>query len=179
MTTPNDTSYSAFSTTGVICFTRGTRIDTPDGPRPVESLRPGQPVFSLDAGAQPIVWIGRRTVPPGDLRRNRKLRPFTFAPATLGPGLPRRPLSLSRQQRVLLAGIDMMRLTGHPEALAAAHTQAALPGVVQSCPPFGVDYFHILLPAHALVRAEGAPVETLLPGPEALQMMAVYGDIPD
>ncbi|SIO05817.1 Hint domain-containing protein [Rhodovulum sp. ES.010] len=178
VSSPNYNYYSAFSTTGVICFARGTRIDTPDGPRPVEWLRAGQPVLTLDTGPQPIVWIGRRTVTARDLRQNPKLRPFSFGPGTLGPDLPYRTLNLSRQHRVLLSGGDLVRLTGHPEALAAAHTQAALPGVAQTCPPFGVDYYHLLLPRHALVRAEGAPVESLLPGPEALRMMAAYGDAP-
>jgi|GEM_PF-4004555 len=45
-----------------VCFTRGALIATPDGPRAVETLRPLEVVCTLDAGPQPILWIGRRRV---------------------------------------------------------------------------------------------------------------------
>ncbi len=47
----------------VACFAEGTRIETEtrvDGP--VESLRTGDLVVTVDGGREPIVWIGQRTV---------------------------------------------------------------------------------------------------------------------
>ncbi|MBL9056263.1 MAG: Hint domain-containing protein, partial [Rhodobacteraceae bacterium] len=41
-----------------ICFLRGTRITTPDGPRAIEDLAEGDLVTTLDHGPQPIRWIG-------------------------------------------------------------------------------------------------------------------------
>jgi hypothetical protein len=52
-----------------ICLARGTTISTPDGPIPVEMLRPGDPVWTLDrlgrrvAGV--IIRIGSMPVPAG------------------------------------------------------------------------------------------------------------------
>ncbi|MCU0816565.1 MAG: Hint domain-containing protein, partial [Cypionkella sp.] len=45
----------AFVTLNTIaCFTLGTRIDTVDGPRPVEALVPGDLVLTRDHGPQPL-----------------------------------------------------------------------------------------------------------------------------
>jgi hypothetical protein len=50
-----------------ICLARGTRIDTPDGPVPVERLRTGMQVWTTDARgrrvAAPIVEVGSTQVP--------------------------------------------------------------------------------------------------------------------
>jgi hypothetical protein len=50
-----------------ICLARGTRIDTPDGPVPVEQLRTGMTVWTTDARGQrvaaPIVLVGSTPVP--------------------------------------------------------------------------------------------------------------------
>lgn len=51
-----------------ICLARGTRISTPAGPVAVEALRPGDPVWTFDAGWQRIVGlvtaVGSTPVPP-------------------------------------------------------------------------------------------------------------------
>ena len=44
------------------CFTPGTLITTPEGPRRVEEIRVGDLVTTMDHGPQPVRWIGRRTV---------------------------------------------------------------------------------------------------------------------
>ena len=47
----------------VICFTAGTRIRMADGGEArVETLRPGDLVWTLDHGPQPLRWRGSRTV---------------------------------------------------------------------------------------------------------------------
>lgn len=40
----------------VVCFAAGTLIDTPQGLRPVEDLRAGDLITTLDHGAQPLGW---------------------------------------------------------------------------------------------------------------------------
>jgi len=51
---PNSTNYSELSSDGVVCYAPSTLIDTPNGPRTVESLRPGDLVLTVDLGPQPI-----------------------------------------------------------------------------------------------------------------------------
>lgn len=41
-----------------VCFGSGTLIKTQDGVRPVEMLRIGDMVLTVDNGLQPIRWIG-------------------------------------------------------------------------------------------------------------------------
>ncbi|MDO8568294.1 MAG: Hint domain-containing protein [Dehalococcoidales bacterium] len=48
--TKQETSFN----TCPICLTRGTLIDTPDGPVPVEQLRPGMPVWTADEAGNRI-----------------------------------------------------------------------------------------------------------------------------
>lgn len=51
-----------------ICLASGTLIDTPAGPIPVQDLRPGMPVWTVDAAgrrvAQPLLQVGKTDVPP-------------------------------------------------------------------------------------------------------------------
>jgi hypothetical protein len=42
----------------LVCFIPGTDITTPNGPRLIESLIPGDLVTTQDHGNQPIRWIG-------------------------------------------------------------------------------------------------------------------------
>jgi hypothetical protein len=50
---PETVALVAFETGMILCFTAGTRIDTPYGPRKVEDLRAGDAVVTLDHGAKP------------------------------------------------------------------------------------------------------------------------------
>ena len=62
---------------GFFCFAAGTRIATPQGARPVETLCPGDLVTTLDHRPQPLRWVGSRrlralaTRPRCGLRRAR------------------------------------------------------------------------------------------------------------
>lgn len=85
-----------------ICFLAGTRIAVPGGYRPVEDLRPGDPVLTRDAGPQPLVWTAATPVDGERLDRNPNLRPVKFARGSLGPDFPRRPVFVSPQHRVLM-----------------------------------------------------------------------------
>ena len=48
---------------GIPCFTAGTLIDTPSGPRAVEELRPGDLVTTRDHGPAPLLWAGASRLP--------------------------------------------------------------------------------------------------------------------
>ena len=45
------------------CYAPGTMIDTPDGPRAVETLQVGDLVMTLDHGPQSIRWVRSGEVP--------------------------------------------------------------------------------------------------------------------
>ena len=156
----------------VPCFTAGTWIETPKGPRAVEQLALGDQVLTVDAGAQPIVWIGLRSLSAAALRRAPHLRPISIEPGALGPHAPRRTLLVSPQHRLLIRSRIAARLSGRKEALVAAKHLCGLPGIAPHMPDAPVQYIHFALPRHHIIHANGAATETLLCGPQALRGLA-------
>ncbi|MBF9034185.1 hemolysin [Rhodobacterales bacterium HKCCE2091] len=153
--------------TDFLCFASGTLIATPAGPRPVEGLRPGDLLHTLDRGPQPVRWIGSsRQAATG------KRAPVRIAAGALGAGLPERDLRLSRQHRVLVRSAIALRMFGTAEVLVPALRLVGLPGIGVEATGAPVGYWHLLLDRHEILMAEGAAVESLLPGPVALEAMS-------
>lgn len=144
----------------VICFAAGTRLRTPEGERAVETLAAGDLVETLDRGAQPVRWVGRRLVPA----RGR------FAPVRIRAGAfgAARDLLVSPQHRMLLRGPEAELLFGAPEALAAARHLVDGDRVRIDETMDVVEYVHVLFDRHEIVFAEGAPTESFHPGAAAL-----------
>ena len=138
-----------------ICFTPGTRILTPEGEVPVESLAVGDLVVTLDRGPQPIRWIGRRTF-PGEGRSE----PVRVAAGALGNT---REMRVSRQHRFLLRGWRADLHFGESEVLVAVcHLMNGTSIAASPCAE--VDYIHLLFDRHEIIFAEGAPAESFHPG---------------
>lgn len=153
----NNNSVGIITVNQVPCFVAGTRILTPTGEVPVESLRPGDLVFTQDDGPQPLRWIGRRAVPAlGDHA------PVHIAAGTFGP---HRALQLSPQHRVLICDSLAELLFGEAEVLVAAkdlvndHSVHIQEGGM-------VEYVHLMFDRHQVVFAEGLATESFLPGPQ-------------
>jgi hypothetical protein len=147
----------------VPCLAGGSRILTDDGDRPIETLRPGDLVQTLDRGLRPVRWIGRSNVSSEALARFETLRPVAIAPQALGNVAP---LLLSRQHAVLLPH-------GAAGLLVRAAHLAKYGGdafVIRE-DPTPITYWHLLFDRHEVIFAEGAPVESLLPGPAARASM--------
>ena len=163
----NDTSGGAttaqvrITISGIPCFLRGTAILTESGPRPVESLHPGDLIRTADHGLQPLRWVGLRRVSPQDIEAAPQFCPIRIRAGALGPGLPKRDLKVSPQHRILL------RHDGD-EVLVAAGKLLALPGFSRALGTRRVAYFHLLFDRHEIVFAEGMATESLLLTPRAL-----------
>jgi len=147
-----------------VCFTPGTRIATPWGPRAVESLRPGNRVLTRDDGVQRIVWTADSRHAATELAVRPDLRPVRIAPGALGDGLPEAPLLLSPDHRVLLRGSRARDLFGCDEVLVRAADMEDGRGVVRSMAPNGVRYVHLMLSRHQILWANGAPCDSFHPG---------------
>lgn len=148
--------------TGIVCFASGTMIETPEGPRAVEDLCAGDLVETQDDGAQPLVWVGAREV-----RGQGRFAPVRFAPGAIGNA---RTLWLSPQHRVLVRGWRAELLYGADEVLVAA-CHLINDTSIRRDPRARICYHHILFDRHQVVRAEGAPVESLYPGDGALDAL--------
>ena len=142
---------------GVPCVASGTLIDTTTGPRPVEDLRQGDLVLTCDHQVLPILWTAQCHLDANALDRRPQDRPVHIAPLTTGN---LRALCLSPQHAVALGDAPLIR---------ARHLVGLVPGVRIAKGARQITNNHLLLPRHALLRAEGgAQVESLYPGAQTL-----------
>jgi hypothetical protein len=148
---------------GVICFTPGTRISTPDGPREVETLRPGDEVLTRDNGPQEIQWTGSRRMSGARLFVMPGLRPIRFLPGALGIERPDQELLVSPEHRLLIKGRTAQALFNTSEVLVAARDLVNDDTIQVDKNLREVTYVHLLLPSHQVIWANGVETESFHP----------------
>ncbi|MDE8344080.1 MAG: Hint domain-containing protein, partial [Acidocella sp.] len=134
----------------IACFAKGTRILTPKGEVAVETLREGDMVITAAGEDAPIKWIGTRKL---DLRRHahpQKAQPVRITAGAISHNVPNRDLYLSPDHALYLHGHLI-------PAKALVNRLSVTQENWQS-----VSYYHIELDSHAVIFAEGTPVETYL-----------------
>ena len=144
------------------CFTPGTLIKTIRGEVPVEQLRVGDRVLTIDSGFKRLEWIGTKSLSALDLSVRSELRPIHIAQGALGNGLPERDMMVSPQHRMLINTSDTEFYFGAGEVLIAAKHLTVLDGINRSDAE-AVDYIHIMCDAHEIVCSDGAWSETFQP----------------
>ena len=132
------------------CFTAGTRIATPDGPVAVEALAAGMRVTLADGGSAPVAWIGHRRIACARHPRPEDVRPVRIAAHAFGLGRPHRELWLSPDHAVFIDDVLI------PIRYLINGVTIAQVAVEQ------VAYYHVELPAHAVLLAEGLACESYL-----------------
>lgn len=156
---------------GTICFTPGTRIDTPGGSRAIEQLREGDLVLTKDNGPQEIQWIGSRRMTGARLFALPKLRPIRIKPGALGHEFPRRALVVSPDHRVLVRGEVARALFNTPEVLVSARQLENGHNVKVDFKLREVTYVHLLLPRHEILFANGVETESFHPADAAMSSL--------
>ena len=161
-------TYSVESSTGetdvgfvtldtIPCFAAGTAIETPTGVVPVETIMPGDLVLTRDDGAQPVRWIGSRTIAAtGDLA------PVWIRSGALGDHAD---LLVSPQHRILVSDMNALLLFGDEEVLVAAKDLVNDRTILRK-QGGEVTYVHLLFDRHQVIYSEGLPTESFLPGPQ-------------
>jgi autotransporter-associated beta strand protein len=143
------------TTDQTLCFAAGTRIATPAGARPVETLRPGQPVFAAGPDGkmrvETVRFVGRRALDLAAHPDPEMAAPVRLRAGALGPGLPARDLLVSPDHCLLLEG-----------CLLPAWRLINGVSVVQKLDRASVTYVHAELAEHALLLAEGVLAESYL-----------------
>ena len=150
---------------GIAAFLAGTRIDTPDGPRPVEALAAGDVVTTLANGSRPLRWVGRRRVSLLELLAHPELRPVEFAPGVVGNG---QALRVSAQKRMLIDDWRAEVYFAEDRVLVAARALVDDRTARVVLPAEGVDYHILLCDRHEVLLAEGALSESFHPGETGL-----------
>ncbi len=145
------------------CFVSGTLIDTPYGPRAIETLKAGDEVLTRDNGVQKISWAGTRRLDLGATAAREALRPIRLRKDALGPGLPERDLLLSPMHRVLIKDPALSVLTGVDEVFCAAKHLVNGQTILkeEAC---DVGYHHLMFEQHQVLMSSGCQSESFLPG---------------
>lgn len=147
-----------------VCFTRGTLIDTQDGPKPVEDITVGDRVKTKDNGFQTVKWHANRVLSKSDLELQPQLRPIRIRAGALGDNLPAQDLVVSPQHRMLMSSPECELLTGENEALVPAKAMLNDHSITLDHNAEGVEYFHFMCDRHEVVYANGAESESFHPG---------------
>ncbi|WP_300058670.1 Hint domain-containing protein [uncultured Roseobacter sp.] len=155
----------------VICFTPGTRIATPSGPRLIEHLKMGDLVLTKDDGPQPVQWIGRRHMNGTRLLTMAGCRPVRIRAGALGVDRPDQELLVSPQHRMLITGSAARALFNTPEVLVTAKDLVDGRKIVVDRSVKEVVYIHLLLPRHSVIWANGVLTESFHPASAALSML--------
>lgn len=173
------------------CYAAGTRIATATGEVPVEALRPGDLVRTMEGLLLPVRWIGRRRIELARHARPWRVAPVRIAADAIAPGVPARDLFVSPDHALHIAG-----------RLVPAGRLANGATIARQDDRASITYWHFELDHHAIVLAENCPAETYLdtgnralfanigsprplhpdlcgaPAPAALAIWAEYGAAP-
>ena len=161
----------ALNQLGVPCFTTGTRILTDGGEVPVEAIRAGDRVVTLDHGLQRVVWAGGRHLDRAALEAEPLQRPVLIRDGALG----NRGDVLVSPNHAVLAEVDGVEMLVRAKHLAEMED----PRFRIAKGRREVGYHHLLLERHGIVFAQGMATETLYPGPMAVSALgpAVVAEI--
>lgn len=135
----------------VSCFAAGTRIATPAGQKSVEDLAVGDMVLTvLDGMPQPIVWIGHREVNCARHPKPQSVWPVRIAAGAFGRGLPSSVLWLSPDHSIYVDEVLIpVKYLINGSTIVQVRRRS-------------ITYYHIELPDHDAVLAEGLATETYL-----------------
>ncbi len=143
----------------VVCFAAGTLIKTVSGERPIEDLRPGDLLRVKGDVHQPLLWVGRTRV-----RAVGAAAPIVIRKGALGNT---RDLVVSPQHGILIEDYRAELLFGEHSVLVRAKDLVDDVAIYRREGGW-VTYYHLLLPRHELLFAEGIPSESFRPGRSGL-----------
>jgi len=155
----------------ILCFSRGSQIETPHGLCVVEDLNIGDLVLTKDSGVQAIKWIGRKRVMSERLETDRNLRPVRISMDAFGPGVPCRDMMVSPQHKILMSGWLAEVNFASSEILAPAK------GLINDTTIRPVDdlaeieYVHVMFEKHEIVTVDNLQSESFFAGDTAVSTL--------
>lgn len=162
---------------GVICFTPGTRIATPEGPQRIEDLREGDQVLTRDNGPQAIQWKGARHMTGARLYAKPYLRPIRIGAGAFGIDRPNEEFLVSPEHRMLIKGAAAQALFNCSEVLVSARDLVNGRSIAPDLNVRAVTYIHLLLPRHEVIWANGVETESFHPASADLDCLGEFDRI--
>ncbi len=141
----------------------GTLVDVVGGQIPVEKLRVGDKVRTLDGDFAVVRWIARRRVSRAALQANPALRPVLIEAGSMAEGVPARDLRVAPQHNVLLSDWRCELLFGEDEVLAPAAALANGADIGTDPAEQGVTYYDLMFDKHEVILCDGLAVESYRP----------------
>ena len=134
----------------IVCFAKGALISTAKGLVAVEKLKVGDQVLTIDGEHAPIVWLGHRRVNCLKHSQPELANPVRVSKDAFGPGMPSADVFLSPAHAVYAYGhlVPVRHLIND-----VTITQESVDSIT---------YYHIELPKHTVIFAQGLPAETYL-----------------
>ncbi|VAV95054.1 hypothetical protein MNBD_ALPHA07-1685 [hydrothermal vent metagenome] len=146
----------------VLCFCRGTMIETKTGARAVENLREGDLILTRDNGYQPLRWVTNSRI-----GGHGPQAPIKIAAGALGNDTE---LMVSPLHKMLISGWRAELCMGVDEALVMA--KSLVNGdTIRPAPCQTVEYFHIMFDRHEIILSNNCWSESFYPGRQALRTL--------
>jgi len=137
------------ATVNVVCFLAGTLIASPDGERPIESLKPGD-LISTTEGPQPVRFLARSTRSIAQLQALGKM-PIRINQGAFGSLGPAQDSFLSPSHAIHFAGSLVE---------AGALINGTSIQQLDDWPEAALTYYNIELERHGLITANGLLAES-------------------
>ena len=132
------------------CFAAGTRLRTARGAVAVEHLLAGTRLVSAFGGTAPVVWVGHRHVDCVRHPRPWDVWPVRVRAGAFGAGVPAADVRLSPDHAVHVEGVLIpVRYLVNGRTIVQEQVDS-------------VTYYHVELPAHDVLLAEGLACESYL-----------------
>ncbi len=143
-------TYLAANTDSASCFAAGTRIATARGEVPVETLRPGDQVRCVLGDGAKVIWIGHRRIDCARHPKPTSVWPVRVRAGAFADRVPVRDLLLSPDHSVLVNDvlIPVKHLINGTTVVQEQHDT--------------VMYYHVELPRHDVLLANGLAAESYL-----------------
>ena len=143
-------TYLAASTDSASCFAAGTRIATARGEVPVEALRPGDQVRCVLGDDAEVIWIGHREIDCARHPNPTLVWPVRVRAGAFADRVPVRDLLLSPDHSVFVNDvlIPVKHLINGTTVVQEQHDT--------------VIYYHVELPRHDVLLANGLAAESYL-----------------
>ena len=153
-----DATSAGFKLSGntiqLACFLSGTLVETADGAVPVESLRAGQQVITIEHGERvprPLRWVGSRSIDAADIPGDEDAYPVRIRAGAFAPGLPLRDLLVTGEHGIHVGGgLIPVRMLVNGRSILRDTAIARY------------TVHHVEFDTHAIMLAEGLPVESYL-----------------